>query len=108
MNLQATQLEVRIGTIVNDGTRKVSKTTGTFNEEGLQIDSTESATKTRITPDGMTVYQKRYGSTVEMLTATSAGVDATNLHAKTYLIVGGRSRFENYGASRTGCFWIGE
>jgi hypothetical protein len=56
----------------------------------------------------MKVYQKSYGSTVEMLAATSAGVDATNLHAKTYLIVGGRSRFENYGASRTGCFWIGE
>lgn len=108
VNLHANQLEVRIETIVNDGTKKVSNTTGTFNEEGLQIDSTESTTKTQITPDGMKVYQKRYGSTVEMLTATSAGVDATNLHAKTYLIVGGRSRFENYGASRTGCFWIGE
>lgn len=108
VNLHASQLEVRIGTIVNDGTKKVSNTTGTFNEEGLQIDSTESTTKTQITPDGMKVYQKSYGSTVEMLTATSAGVDATNLHAKTYLIVGGRSRFENYGASRTGCFWIGE
>lgn len=108
VNLHASQLEVRIGTIVNDGTRKVSNTTGTFNEEGLQVDSTESTTKTQITPNGMKVYQKSYGSTVEMLAATSAGVDATNLHAKTYLIVGGRSRFENYGASRTGCFWIGE
>lgn len=42
-----------------------------------------------------------------MLSATGNGVNATNLHAKTYLIIGGRSRFENYGTNRTGCFWIG-
>ena len=32
---------------------------------------------------------------------------AVDLHASTYLMVGGRSRFENYGTDRTGCFWIG-
>lgn len=106
--LQSGQLEVKIAQISNDGTTKVSNTTGTFNEDGLQIDSTDSATKTQITPDGMTVRKKTYGDEEsEVLTATSNGVDATNLHAKTYLIVGGRSRFENYGSNRTGCFWIG-
>lgn len=106
--LHSDALEIKIGQVVNDGTSRVSNTTGTFNEDGLQIDSTDSATKTQITPDGMTVLQKSYGDTAEVLTATSDGVNATNLHAKTYLIIGGRSRFENYGSNRTGCFWIGE
>ena len=102
-------LKVKIETITNDGVTKISNTTGTFNEDGLEIDSTDSPTKTQVTPDGMVVYRKTSGSDQsEVLTATSDGVDATNLHAKTYLIVGGRSRFENYGTNRTGCFWIGE
>lgn len=42
-----------------------------------------------------------------MLTANKDGVDAKNLRATTYLIIGNRSRFENYGDDRTGCFWIG-
>ena len=42
-----------------------------------------------------------------MLTANKDGVNATNLKAITYLIIGERSRFENYGTDRTGCFWIG-
>lgn len=109
VNLYSNQLEVKIEKIVDEGTKKVSNTTGTFNEDGLEIDSTESSTKTRVTPDGMKVFQKTYGgNTAEILTVTSTGVDATNLYAKTYLIVGGRSRFENYGSNRTGCFWIGE
>jgi len=42
--------------------------------------------------------------------ANKDGVDAKDLHAKTYLIIGegeGRSRFEDYSPNRTGCFWIG-
>lgn len=109
VELQSNQLEVKIEKITTDGVTKISNTTGTFNEEGLSIDSTDSPTSTQITPDGMTVYKKgAHNSLTEVLEATSDGVNATNLHAKTYLIIGGRSRFENYGADRTGCFWIGE
>lgn len=46
----------------------------------------------------------------EILVANHKGVDAVNLHAKTYLIIGegdGKSRFEDYGEDRTGCYWIG-
>lgn len=46
-----------------------------------------------------------------MLTATAEGVNATNLEASTYLIINGRSRFQNYEngeSNRTACFWIGE
>ena len=43
----------------------------------------------------------------EVLTANAAGVSAVDLHARTYLIVGNNSRFEDYDGFRTGCFWIG-
>ena len=98
----------KLSSIENDGVVKVTTTTGRFDHEGLTIDNTASTTKTQITPDGMTVYNKNANDvTTELLVANSDGVDATNLHAKTYLIVGERSRFENYGNNRTGCFWIG-
>ena len=45
-----------------------------------------------------------------VLTANNEGVQAVNLHATTYLIIGQYSRFEDYdkdGEPRTGCFWIG-
>ena len=108
VNLQQNQLEVKIEQIENDGVKRVVNTTGVFDKDGLTVDKTDSPTKTQVTPDGMTVYKKSYGEQTEVLKATSDGVDATNLHAKTYLIVGGRSRFENYGKNKTGCFWIGE
>lgn len=48
-------------------------------------------------------------NTDTVLTANNTGVDAKNLHATTYLIVGVNSRFEDYDDnSRTGCFWIGD
>ena len=45
-----------------------------------------------------------------MLTANNQGVDAKNLHATTYLIIGGNSRMEDFvenGNKRTAVFWIG-
>ena len=59
--------------------------------------------ETQITEDGMVVYRNEDA----VLTANNVGVDAVNLHATTYLIIGENSRFEDYGGSRTGCFWIG-
>ena len=108
INQTAAEIELKVETINNDGVTKVRNTTGTFDETGLIIDQTDSTTKTRVSPDGMCVYRKSYGNEENaVLAATSDGVDAINLHAKTYLIVGGKSRFENYGSDRTGCFWIG-
>ena len=109
MKLDADGLSVEIQRMRDEGAKKVITTTGIFDETGLSIDKTDSSTKTRVSPDGMCVYRKSYGNQESaVLAATSEGVDAINLHAKTYLIVGGRSRFENYGSNRTGCFWIGE
>ena len=103
----ARQVDLQLQKVVDNGVDRVITSTGfIFDETGLQVDKSDSSTKTQVTPDGMKVYSKSGGNT-EVLSATSDGVDATNLHAKTYLIIGGRSRFENYGSGRTGCFWIG-
>lgn len=97
-------LSVQVKSVQTDGVSKVSTTTGfTFDETGMTVEKSGREIKTQITEDGMRVYKD--GKAV--LTANSEGVNAVDLHASTYLIVGGRSRFENYGADRTGCFWIG-
>lgn len=99
------QFTVELQKITDDGVEKVTTKTGfTFNEEGLSITKSDSSISTQITEDGMTVSD----SGEALLTANHNGVEARDLHARTYLIVGGRSRFENYGSDRTGCFWIGE
>lgn len=87
------------------GVNSVKTHTGfTFDEEGLTIDKSGSEMSTTITEDGMTVYR----SGTAMLKANNVGVEATNLHATTYLIIGLNSRFEDYAnKTRTGCFWIG-
>jgi phage minor structural protein len=102
MTKEAVSLEIQ--TVLENGTSKVVTKTGfALDEDGLTVEKSGNEMKTQITENGMTVYQ----NDEEVLTANNKGVDAKNLHATTYLIVGGRSRFENYGNDRTGCFWIG-
>ena len=74
-----------------------------FTSEKLVIEKEGAETKTEISENGMSV---KSSSDEEMLVANAQGVDATNLHAKTYLIVGTNSRFEDFEGG-TGCFWIG-
>ena len=103
--MSADDIKLEIQTEISNGVRKVSTATGyTFNEEGLTVSKTDSEMKTQITEDGMTVYKNEDA----VLTANNIGVDAVNLHATTYLIIGNNSRFEDYGSDRTGCFFIGE
>jgi len=97
-------LSLRVRSIVEDGAGRVVTSAGyTFDETGLTVRKSGKEIKTQITENGMTVYKNNNA----VLTANSEGVNAVDLHASTYLIVGGRSRFENYGTDRTGCFWIG-
>lgn len=88
---------------VNKNTDNINKTAFEFDTEDLTIKKSGSEMETHISEDGMIV--KKSGQ--DVLVANNAGVDATNLHAKTYLIIGKNSRFEDYGDNRTGCFWIG-
>ena len=101
--ITADDVVIEVKKELENGVDKVITSTGfTFNEEGLTVSKSGAEMETTITEDGMTVYR----NSEEVLVANHNGVDAVNLHATTYLIVGGYSRFENYGA-RTGCFWIG-
>lgn len=109
VNLAMTSEDVKIeiqNQLIN-GTNKVSTTTGyTFDEDGLNISKSDSEMKTQITEDGMKIYK----NDDIMLTANNQGVDAKNLHATTYLIIGGNSRMEDFienDSKRTAVFWIG-
>lgn len=106
--LTANDVTILVEEELRNGATSVTTETGyVFDKDGLTISKSGSEMETQITEDGMTVY--RNGSA--MLTANSIGVDAVNLHATTYLIVGETTRFEDYDdpelGRRTGCFWIG-
>lgn len=94
-------------TLKRDGVEQVTTTTGyRFDADGLKISKSGQEMENLIDNTGM--YVKRSGNTV--LAANNNGVEAVNLHAKTYLIIGsgdGRSRIEDYGTDRTGVFWLG-
>jgi hypothetical protein len=105
--MTAEDIKIEIQNELAEGVDKVTTKTGfTLNDEGLTVSKDGSEMTTTINEDGMTVYKDNG----EMLKANNDGVIAYNLHAKTYLIVGESSRFEDYekdGETRTGCFWIG-
>lgn len=96
-------IEIRKELATNGVNKVVTHTGFTFDDVGLTISKSGTEMETAITEDGMAV--KKNGT--ETLKADNTGVTAVNLHAKTYLIVGHNSRFEDYGSGRTGCFWIG-
>ena len=98
------QVQLAISTEVAKGANKVTTSTGfKFDDNGLTISKSDSEMSTNIDEDGMSIFR----NSEEVLTADNTGVNATNLHATTYLIIGTNSRFEDYGSNRTGCFWIG-
>ena len=105
--MTANDVKLEIQKEMAKGTNKVTTATGfTFNESGLNISKSDSEMSTRITEDGMKVYRNND----VVLTANNQGVDAKNLHATTYLIIGGNSRMESVtedGTKRTAVFWIG-
>lgn len=76
----------------------------TFDADGLRIAKSGEAVENLLDNTGM--YVNRSGGQ-NVLTANAEGVQALDLHAKTYLLVGDNSRFEDYGIGRTGCFFIG-
>lgn len=102
--MTAEDIKLQISQELANGASKVTTTTGfTFDEAGLTVEKSNSEMKTQITEDGMKIYKNNEA----VLGVDNVGVNARNLHATTYLIVGSNSRFENYGSGRTGCFWIG-
>lgn len=97
-------VKIQVDRLTESGATKVTTSKNfTFDDDGLKVSDSGNLLTTKVSENGMTVSY----SDSEMLTANSDGVKAKNLHASTYLTVGDRSRFENYGTDRTGCFWIG-
>lgn len=98
------QIRIAISEAVENAVSQVSTETGfTFDKDGLHISKTGSEMSTTIDEDGMDITKSGVG----ILTADSNGVNAINLTARQYLVIGTHSRFEDYGYDRTGCFWIG-
>ena len=104
MTMTSDQVEIAIEKKLTQGVDSVTTKTGfTLDDEGLTVNKTGSEMTTQVTEDGMTVSR----SGTQVLVANNQGVQATNLNANTFLIIGGKARFEKYGADRIGCFWIG-
>jgi hypothetical protein len=82
----------------------------TLDDKGLTVEGANDDgninIKTVVSNNGVSVHVNDQEEPT--LSANDKGVVATDLHARTYLLVGNNSRFENYGENRTGCFWIGE
>lgn len=100
-------LAITLQSIVDNGTTKVVTKIGyTFDDSGLHIQKSGSEIKNTIDDTGM--YVTRSGET--MLKANADGVEATDLKARNYLIVGEHSRLEDYSngidTKRTAVFWI--
>lgn len=102
--LTSDQVEIAIEQKLAQGVDTVTTKTGfTFDDMGLTVSKTGSEMTTQVTEDGMTVSR----SGTQVLVVDNQGVEAYNLHAKTFLILAGKARLEPYGADRMGCFWIG-
>lgn len=105
--MTAEEVSIAIKSELSNGVDKVVTSTGfVFDDTGLNISKTGSEMSSNFNEDGLLIRRDNE----EVLKANHDGVDAYNLRAKTYLIIGETSRFEDYikdGEKRTGCFWIG-
>lgn len=107
LKLDANAVNIAVKKEIANGVDRVVTESGyRFDADGLTISKSGEQMSNVLDNTGM--YVKKLGN--EILTANDKGVNAVNLQAKTYLIIGsgnGTSRFEDYGIGRTGCFWVG-
>lgn len=102
-------VNIWIENVNQNGVDKVTTRMGyTFNDEGLHISRDGEEMTNLLDNTGMRVQR----SGEDVLVADNAGVNAINLTARQYLIIGSNSRFEDYSNKvddyRTACFFIGE
>lgn len=100
------------GTYSVDVNEVTTRTGYTFNADGLTIYKSGEEIKNLLNHKGMYVTRAEANTETAILTADNNGVDAINLTARQYLIVGSNSRFENYSngtdEQRTACFYLGD
>ena len=101
MKIDADDVSIVVQQHLSGGVDEVVTKTGyRFGADGLNVSKSGSEIENTVDHTGM--YVTKSGD--EILVANKDGVDAKDLHAKTYLIIGkdeGRSRFEDYGINRT-------
>lgn len=97
----------RLSNIEDNGISKVENEISRLDSNGLTVSQSGSEMATNINHDGMVITKNNQN----VLVANNQGVDAKNLHATTYLIIGENSRFEDWtvnGEHYTTCFWVGD
>ena len=104
---RSSEISISVQKLLSEGVTSVTTTTGyTFNADGLKITKTGQEMENRLDNTGM--YVERSGETI--LQANAAGVVATDVTVRNYLVVGMHARFEDYSDdqddARTGCFWV--
>ena len=108
LNQTNRDLQIRIQSIQENGTQKVTTATGyTFDDNGLHITKSGEEMENKLDNTGM--YVKRSGQVI--LQANNQGVKARDVEVSNFLKVGSHARFETYfdgtDSRRTACFWIG-
>lgn len=107
--LTSTDVKLEINNYMKEQGEQNSITTSTgftFDKDGLRVSKTDSDISTQITENGMRVNINNS----PVLTANHEGVEAKNLKATTYLIIGDQTRIEHTGYSipKTCIYWIGK
>lgn len=104
LKLDKNGVEIAVESVLTEGVDKVVTASKkyTFDDQGLNVSSSDSEFSTMVTENGMTISKQNN----EVLTVNNQGVQAADLHARTFLIIGENSRLEDRGR-RTACFWIG-
>lgn len=108
LKLSAQSLQLSFQNIVDNGTAKVTTSTGyTLDADGLKIKKSGQQMENKLDDTGMVVTR----NDTPILKATAEGVEATDVRVNNYLIVG-NCRFEDYtngtDSRRTACFFTGE
>jgi hypothetical protein len=98
-------VDIKITEAINgiDGA-SVKETGYTFDKNGLNIH--KDGEEIHNTLDNKGMYVRRNND--DILVADKDGVNAINLTARKYLIVGNNARFEDYTSNRTACFYTAE
>lgn len=98
-------LAVRVEKLSENGTGSVTTATGyTFDDQGLRIAKAGHQMENLLDNTGM--YVRRSGEVI--LQANAAGVQATDVVVRNYLVVGTHARFEDYPVGRTACFYLAD
>lgn len=107
----STDISIIVQSILDSHVDSVTTTTGyTFNADGLTIYKSGEDIKNIVNNEGIRVSRVTGETEEAILTADDEGVNALNLTARQYLVVGSNSRFETYNngtdENRTACFFI--